>query len=176
MLLPTTVPTPLSGVPIAVGVGQILLSVLQLLSNSLSFVSFISLATVLLYPTFGECCSVRDVVARSASSLGGGDSLESDRCKLSRPFRRTLRKFIRLVSGGGGDELLLSDSGGSTRNDSPSESREPLIGVGMMLTRFGGMCWLPFWFRGDNGRLPTDWSSSESTSAIRNSADVFWPL
>lgn len=114
-----------------------------------------------------------DVLARSAGSLGGGDSLESERCRLSRPFLRTLRKFIRLGSGGGGDELLLSDSGGSNLRESPSESRDPLIGVGMILTRFGGMFWLPLWFLGDIGRLPTDWSSSESTSAIRNSADVF---
>lgn len=177
VLLPATVPTPLSGVQ-ASGPGHMLqLSVLQLLSNSLSLVSFMSLATVLLYPTLGECCSTAvDVLARSAGSLGGGDSLESDRCRLSRPFRRTRRRFIRLCSGGGGDELLLSDSGGSTRSDSPSVSLDPLIGVGIMLTRFGGMLWLPFWFRGDIGRLLTDWSSSESTSTILNSPDVLWPL
>lgn len=68
------------------------------------------------------------------------------------------------------------DSGGSTRSESPSESREPLMGVGMMLRRFAGTPWFPFWFLGEIGRLPTDWSSSESTSAIRNSADVLWPL
>lgn len=179
VLLPATVPTPLSGVQASAGGHMLQLSVLQLLSNSLSLVSFMSLATVLLYPTLGECCSMCcavEVLARSAGSLGGGDSLESDLCRLSRPFRRTLRRFIRLCSGGGGDELLLSDSGGSTRRDSPSESRDPLIGVGIMLTRFCGMLWLPFWFRGDIGRLLTDWSSSESTSTILNSPDVLWPL
>lgn len=126
------------------GTGHTLLSVLQLLSSSLSFVSFISLATVLLNPSFGNG-NPAEVLALSAGCLGGGDSLESDRCKLSRPFRRTLLRFIRsLFSGRGGEELLLSDSGGSTRNDSPSESREPLIGVGIMLIRLGGMFWCPF--------------------------------
>lgn len=137
MLLPATVPTPLSGVPSASGAGQRLLSVLQLLSNSLSFVSFMSLATVLLYPTMGDSLSAAEVLAEG--SFGGGDSLESERCILSLPFLLTRLKFIRSLVSGGGDEWLLSDSAGSTLSESPRESREPLIGVGMMLMRFGGI-------------------------------------
>lgn len=137
MLLPATVPTPLSGVPSASGAGHRLLSVLQLLSNSLSFVSFMSLATVLLYPAMGDNLSAAEVLAEG--SFGGGDSLESERCILSLPFLLTRLKFIRSLVSGGGDEWLLSDSAGSTLSESPSESREPLIGVGMMLMRFGGI-------------------------------------
>ena len=142
--------------------GHRLPSVLQLLSNSLSLVSFISLATVLLCPG--------DMPGESLSSLSaveglcGGDSLESERC--GRPRRARRRPRSRVSGAGRG-----SGSGASTLKDSPKESRDPLIGVGTILIKFAGT-WFPFWFLGEIGRLPTDWSSSESTSAIRKSADV----
>lgn len=152
--------------------GPKLPSVLQLLSISLSFVSFISLATVLLWPTFGDSLSI-NVIGCRVDSLGEGDSLESDRCKLGRPLRRNRRKLERsLVSIAGGD--LWSVANGPTLNDSPKLSRNPLIGVGMMLMRLGGISLAPLDVRGTG--LPTDWSSSESTSAIRNNTEELWPL
>lgn len=69
---------------------------------------------------------------------------------------------------------MLSDSGGSTVSESPSESLEPFMGVGTMLTRFCGIVLLPF-CRGEIGLLLTEWSSSESTSAILKRFAGFWP-
>lgn len=109
----------------------------------------------------------------SVDCFGGGDSLESDRWTPRRPFLLTLRRVILSRFSGGGDELFVSDSGGSARRESPRESRDPLIGVGTILTRFDGMCWFGARSPGETEVLPTDCPSSESTSAIRNSADAF---
>lgn len=104
------------------------------------------------------------------SFILGGVSLESECRKLSLPLRR-----VRLVLRSGGDWII--SSGGSTRA-SLSESRDPFIGVGMMLMRLLG---IGSEFLGDIGRLLADCSSassasSESASAILNSPVVVWPL
>lgn len=64
--------------------------------------------------------------------------------------------------------------------ESPSESREPFIGVGMILTRLLGILGmlLLLVLRGAICWLLAGWSSasSESASAIRNNPNVDWPL